>query len=92
MISQRNIFAKCWIFTAIIRAPQVRLAYQLVYIHTYMLLYIFIVGIIFINLVDNKKDQGKLGVAFKVCMYVCICMYVYVCMYVGLYVSMFSME
>ena len=54
------------------------------YIHTNMLLYIIFVGIIFINLVDNKKDQGKLGVAFKVC--------TNVCMYVCLYVSMFSME
>ena len=42
------------------------------YIHTYMLLFMIFVGIIFINLVDNKKDQGKLGVAFKVCTYVCM--------------------
>ena len=54
------------------------------YIHKHMLFYIIFVGIIFINLVDNKKDQGKLGVAFKVC--------TNVCMYVCLYVSMFSME
>ncbi len=51
-----------------------------------MLLYIIFVGIILINLVDNKKDQGKLGVVFKVCMYVCIYVCVYVCMYVCMYV------
>ena len=57
--------------------PIQTLALIFTYIHSYMLLYIIFVGIIFINLVDNKKDQGKLGVAFKVCTYVCK----YVCMY-----------
>lgn len=27
--------------------------------------YVRCTGVVFINLVDNKKDQGKLGVAFK---------------------------